>query len=89
MTAWQQGLTLFFSLLVEALPFLLLGVLFSSALLLWVDPEKLVRRLPRHPLAGAVAGAVLGCLLPVCECGNVPVARRLLTQGLPTSVAVG
>ena len=89
MTALHQGLTLFFSLLVEAMPFLLLGVLFSSGLLLWMEPDQWLKRLPRHPLGGAVAGAVLGCLLPVCECGNVPVARRLLTQGVPASVAVG
>ncbi|MBF2099269.1 MAG: permease [Gloeomargaritaceae cyanobacterium C42_A2020_066] len=89
MVQFQRFLTLFFSLLVEALPFLLLGVVFSSVLLYWTDPEQLIRRLPRHPLLGALAGALFGCFLPVCECGNVPVARRLLTQGLPASVAIG
>ncbi len=28
-------------------------------------------------------------MFPVCECGNVPVARRLLVQGAPTAVSVG
>jgi uncharacterized membrane protein YraQ (UPF0718 family) len=32
---------------------------------------------------------MIGFLFPVCECGNVPVARRLLMQGVPTPVAIG
>jgi uncharacterized membrane protein YraQ (UPF0718 family) len=84
-----NGLTLFFSLLVEALPFLLLGVLLSSLLLLFVDERRLIEVLPKHPLAGALAGSLVGFLFPVCECGNVPVARRLLMQGAPSSMAVG
>ncbi|NES90903.1 MAG: permease, partial [Okeania sp. SIO2B9] len=32
---------------------------------------------------------ILRVVLPVCECGNVPVARRLLLQGVPVSVAIG
>jgi len=85
----HSGLTLFFSLLVEAIPFLLLGVLFSSALLLFVDERKLVAAVPRNPFLAALVGSLIGCLFPVCECGNVPVARRLITQGAPASMAIG
>lgn len=89
MNQLNNALTLFFSLLVEAIPFLLLGVLFSSALLLFVDERKLVASVPRHPLLAAFAGSLIGFLFPVCECGNVPVARRLIIQGAPASMAIG
>lgn len=85
----NNALTLFFSLLVEAIPFLLLGVLFSSFLLLFVDERKLVAAVPRNPLLAAFAGSLIGCLFPVCECGNVPVARRLIVQGAPAPMAIG
>lgn len=85
----SNGLTLFFSLLVEAIPFLLIGVTFSSLLLFFVDERTLIRLLPKTPLMGAIAGSLMGVFFPVCECGNVPVARRLIIQGAPSSVAVG
>jgi uncharacterized membrane protein YraQ (UPF0718 family) len=85
----NNGFTLFLSLLVEAMPFLLLGVLFSSLLLFFVDERKLVEIMPKNPLLGALCGSMIGFLFPVCECGNVPVARRLLMQGVPTPVAIG
>jgi len=87
--AFNAGFTLFLSLIVEALPFLLMGVVFSSALLLFIDEGRLISLLPRHPVLGALAGSVMGFCFPVCECGNVPVARRLLLQGIPAPVAVG
>ncbi len=85
----SNGLTLFFSLLVEAIPFLLIGVAFSSLLLFFVDERTLIKIMPKQPLWGALAGSLMGVFFPVCECGNVPVARRLLVQGAPSSVAVG
>jgi uncharacterized protein len=85
----NSAFTLFLSLLVEAIPFLLLGVLFSGLLMFFVDERWLLARLPRQPMLGALVGSLIGMVFPVCECGNVPVARRLLTQGAPASVAVG
>ncbi len=89
MNQLHNAFTLFMSLLVEALPFLLLGVLLSSALLLFVDETKLISSIPRNPVLGALIGSSIGFLFPVCECGNVPVARRLLMQGASPSVAIG
>lgn len=89
MTQLNSAFTLFLSLLVEAIPFLLLGVLFSGLLQFFVDERRLVAVLPKHPLLGALVGSCIGFLFPVCECGNVPVARRLLMQGAPVSVAIG
>ncbi|HEY9907057.1 MAG TPA: permease [Thermosynechococcaceae cyanobacterium] len=85
----NSAFTLFLSLLVEAVPFLLLGVLFSGLLLFFVDERQLVKLLPKHPFWGALVGSCVGFLFPVCECGNVPVARRLLMQGAPSPVAIG
>jgi uncharacterized protein len=88
MSQIQNAFTLFLSLLVEAVPFLLLGVILSSALLIFIDERKLIALMPRNPLSGAIFGGCIGFLFPVCECGNVPVARRLLLQGTPNAVAV-
>ena len=85
----NNSFTLFLSLLVEAMPFLLLGVIFSGILQWFIDERKLITYLPQNPLLGAFVGSLIGFLFPVCECGNVPVARRLLIQGVPVSVAIG
>ncbi len=89
MNQLNNGFTLFLSLLVEAIPFLLLGVLLSGFLLFFIDVQKLIAALPRNPLLGAIVGSLGGFLVPVCECGNVPVARRLILEGAPTPVALG
>ncbi|MEM6839125.1 MAG: permease [Cyanobacteria bacterium P01_C01_bin.120] len=89
MAQLNQGLTLFLSLLVEATPFLLLGVAFSSILAVFIDERQLIAHTPRNPVLAAIAGSLFGCLFPVCECGNVPVARRLITQGAPSALAIG
>jgi uncharacterized protein len=88
-TQLNNAFTLFLSLLVEAIPFLLLGVLFSNLLLFFVDERRLIQFLPKNPFLAALAGSSMGLLFPVCECGNVPVARRLLMQGVSPAVAIG
>ena len=80
--------TIFFGIFVEALPFLLAGVLMSSAIHLFVTPERVRRLLPRRPLGAALAGATLGLVFPVCECGAVPTARSLMQKGAPVPLGL-
>lgn len=84
-----NSFTLFLSLIVEAFPFLLMGVILSSLLLLFINEAKLIQIAPKNPVLGALMGSLIGFLFPVCECGNVPVARRLLLERVPVSVAIG
>lgn len=89
MNQLSNSFTLFLSLIVEAFPFLFMGVVLSSLLLVLMDDTKLIPSLPKNPVLGALMGSFIGFLFPVCECGNVPVARRLLLQQVPISVAIG
>jgi len=87
--AWVQTfLILLGSLLIVALPFVALGALASGLIEVFVPIgalEKLAR-LPR-PLQLPAAG-LAGVAFPICECGSVPVARRLAARGLMPSAAV-
>jgi uncharacterized membrane protein YraQ (UPF0718 family) len=78
----------FLSILLEGLPFLLLGTILSGLIDQFLPARLMTRLLPRNPVAGAVVSASLGMVFPMCECGVVPVIRRLMTKGLPVSNAV-
>jgi uncharacterized membrane protein YraQ (UPF0718 family) len=86
--ALRTGATVFVAVCAQALPFLVLGVLISGAIAAFVPAKALRKMLPRNPaLAVPVAGAA-GMALPGCECASVPVARRLMQQGVPSAVAL-
>ncbi|UXA20977.1 permease [Mycobacterium sp. SMC-4] len=80
--------TVFCGIFVQALPFLALGVVISGAIAAYVTPDRLARWLPRRPGAAIVAAGVSGVALPGCECGSVPIARRLFGQGAVGAAAL-
>lgn len=79
--------TMFISIFLEALPFILLGVIFSSLLQWFVSEQRLARIIPRNPLLGMLFASLAGMLFPICECGMVPVIRRLIAKGMPVYIA--
>lgn len=79
--------TSFLSVLIGALPFLVVAVFASAFLEVFVSREALARWIPRHPVLGVLVAPLAGMLIPMCECGIVPVARRLVLKGAPLPVA--
>jgi uncharacterized membrane protein YraQ (UPF0718 family) len=65
----------------QAVPFLVLGVMVSGIVETFVSRERLARWLPRRPVSAVLAAGVAGAALPGCECASVPVARRLFAEG--------
>lgn len=84
----QDFVTLFLGLIVEAFPFVVLGVLISVIVALVNSEQLLVRLLPKNNILSHLVISFMGMLMPVCECGNVPVVRRLLVSGFNVSHAV-
>ncbi len=80
-TRVQDGLTLSISVLIESMPFVILGVLLSIVVQVWVPPGMIERWMPRRAWARRMVLSCLGMLIPVCECGNVPFARGLMMRG--------
>ncbi|WP_396657758.1 permease [Microbacterium sp.] len=80
-TRAQDGLTLALSVLIESLPFIALGVVLSIVVQVWVPAGVIERYMPKRAWARRMVLSLLGMLIPVCECGNVPFARGLLMRG--------
>jgi uncharacterized membrane protein YraQ (UPF0718 family) len=84
----QTFLLIFSSIVIEALPFILVGALASAAIAVFL-PERAFGSIARLPLALQIPSAALGGFaFPVCECGSVPVARRLIARGVHPSAGV-
>lgn len=80
--------TIFFSIILEGLPFIILGSFISSLIQVFVSEDRLARLIPRNKLLGTLIAAFIGFLFPVCECAIVPIVKRLIKKGLPLNMAV-
>lgn len=80
--------TVFVAVCVQALPFLVLGVLLSAAIATFVPAAVLRRALPARTGAAVPVAGLAGVALPGCECASVPVARRLVDRGVPEAAAL-
>lgn len=78
----------FVSVLLEGLPFILIGTILSGLIDQFLPSRLMLRFLPKSLWGGVAAAAAMGLIFPMCECGIVPVIRRLLHKGLPLSYAV-
>jgi uncharacterized membrane protein YraQ (UPF0718 family) len=78
----------FLSVLLEGVPFILVGTLIAGLIDQFLPPRLMTRLLPSNAYAGIAISAALGMIFPMCECGVVPVIRRLMAKGLPVSNAV-
>ncbi|MGH3785163.1 MAG: permease [Pseudonocardiaceae bacterium] len=86
--AVRTGATIFVAVCVQAMPFLVLGVLVSGLIAAYVPPTALRRMLPRSTPAAVPVAGMAGMALPGCECASVPVSRRLMQQGVPPAAAL-
>jgi uncharacterized protein len=84
----QTWTTVFVSVLVQAMPFLVFGVVLSAVIAVFVPRSFWARALPKHPALAVPAAGLAGVVLPGCECGSVPIAGSLIRRGVTPAAAL-
>ncbi|WP_179266186.1 permease [Asanoa hainanensis] len=84
----QTWTTVFVSVMVQAVPFLVFGVVLSAVIAVFVPPSFWAKALPRHPALAVPVASVAGVVLPGCECGSVPIAGSLIRRGVTPAAAL-
>lgn len=85
--AFQHWTNVFVAICVQAMPFLVLGVVLSGLVAIAI-PDSVLARLPQRTAFAVPAAALSGALLPGCECSSVPIAARLTKRGVAEPVAL-
>ena len=67
---------------------MLVGVFASAVVQQRLRGEVVARWMPRHRLPAVLLGSLFGLVAPVCDCGAVPLGRRLMAKGVPVAAAV-
>lgn len=80
--------TLFIAVVIQALPFLVGGVLLAATIATLISERTVQRLVPRNPLLAVPAAGIAGVALPGCECGSVPVGRGLISRGVAPGAAL-
>ena len=75
--------TIFLSIILEAIPFILIGVFVSAIIQSFVSVNAIRRLLHRNAYLAVIPAALLGIIFPICECAIIPVVRRLIKKGMP------
>ncbi|WP_138752901.1 permease [Paenibacillus sinopodophylli] len=88
MTTLYQLNTIFISMVMEAIPFVLVGVLISGLIQTFVKDHWIARIMPRNRFLATIFGCGIGIFFPSCECGIVPITKRLINKGMPLHAGI-
>lgn len=79
---------IFSSIVIEALPFILIGAVLSSFMQVYISNNIFNKIISKNKLLGSIQAGIIGVFLPVCECATVPITKGLLGKNVPINVAI-
>ncbi|HGD5164062.1 TPA: permease [Streptococcus agalactiae] len=83
-----QWFAIFISIIIEALPFVLLGTILSGIIEVFITPDIVNKFLPKNKFLRVLFGTFVGFVFPSCECGIIPIINRFLEKKVPSYTAV-
>jgi uncharacterized membrane protein YraQ (UPF0718 family) len=81
--------TIFLSIIIEAVPFVLIGVIIAGMIQIFITEDHIRRWMPKNRFMAVIVSCIIGAFFPACECGIVPIVRRLISKGVPVYAGIG
>lgn len=78
----------FIGLTLAAIPFVIFGVVVSILIANYVKPSSILKYKSKNVVVSHIQSMFIGLFLPVCECGNIPLAKRLSLVGFRPSEVI-
>lgn len=84
----NRFIVVFSSIMLEALPFILVGAVLSSIMQVFFTENLIHKLIPRNKLLSSIEAGLLGLIFPICECATVPITKGLIKKKVPINVGI-
>lgn len=84
----SRFVVVFSSIMLEALPFILIGAVLSSAMQVFFSESLIHKLIPKNKFLASIGAGLLGLVFPICECATVPITKGLLKKRVPINVGI-
>ncbi len=88
MTTLNKFYTVFISILIEGIPFILIGSFVSALIQIYVSKEFIIKVLPHNIFLSCIVAAFAGIIFPICDCGTIPIVKGFIRKKVPTAACI-
>ncbi|EHJ02356.1 Protein of unknown function DUF318, transmembrane [Clostridium sp. DL-VIII] len=88
LSKFQKFYTVFISILIQGIPFILVGSFISAIIQIYISGKMFIKIFPKNIFLSCIIAAFAGLLFPICDCGTVPVVKGLMKKKIPIAAGV-
>lgn len=88
MDKFQQFYTIFISILIEGIPFILFGSFISAVIQICIPKELFMRIFPRNIFLSCIIASFAGFFFPICDCGTLPIVKEFIRKKVATAACI-
>lgn len=85
---FRKFYTVFISILIEGIPFILIGSFVSSIIQICIPKDTLIKIFPKNIFLSCIIAAFAGLLFPICDCSTIPVVKGLMKKKIPVAAGI-
>lgn len=88
MIDFREWSTSFVEIILEGLPFILIGAIASAIIQLFTTEEIIKKIIPKNKFIAVIIASLAGLVMPICECAIIPITKSLIKKKVPIGIAI-